>query len=46
MIGTVAGKTITFFKMNDSLPIGSHCGTLDGTVTLNIQIKSGTYKVQ
>ena len=27
--------------MDDGLAIGSHCGTLDGTVTLNIQIKNG-----
>ena len=30
-----------FFKMDDALAIGTHCGSLDGTVTLNIQIKSG-----
>ena len=27
--------------MDDALAIGTHCGSLDGTVTLNIQIKSG-----
>ncbi|XP_028401584.1 uncharacterized protein LOC114524640 [Dendronephthya gigantea] len=27
-------------QMDDSLSIGTHCGSLDGTVTLNIQIKN------
>ena len=27
--------------MDDALAIGTHCGSLDGTVTLNIQIKNG-----